>query len=196
MKAIELGTVQDLAPGYDLTLEEEFVQAGIDLVDLGRRAFIALGELIAWKIAREQADTHDSRSAIINRYAAAWGVSRSNLVKSVVSVARFPDVEAPPDIPNTTRYEVVSGAVDERDAEAGMDAVTSNGYNAHEVREIKALRADGVLSSGDWNLPQLECTDDGMIVAKRGGSECIVASRVKEGGELAEIAWALIQRRL
>ena len=75
----ELPVVSELIPieQYNLALEEEFIQAGQVLLEIGRKAFLGLGELVAWKMARECAEDEASRSALIARYANAWGVSRA-----------------------------------------------------------------------------------------------------------------------
>lgn len=181
-----------LPAGYDLTREEEFVQAGVHLVQLGRTCLLALGELLAWKLAREHADTDAARSELLRRYAGAWGVSLSSLVKAYVSVSRFPGLTRPEDANSTTVYEVLSGAADEADAEAGFDAVAQQGLTAAGVREVKALRALGLIAG--WTLPHL-FTRDGWVWARSDGRQVRVAKLAADTDPLARAGLQLLRMR-
>lgn len=183
---------QVLPAGYDLTREDEFIQAGVHLVQLGRTCLLALGELLAWKLEREGADTDAARSELFRRYAGAWGVSLSSLVKAYVSVARFPELPRPEDANNTTVYEVLSGASDEADAEAGFDAVTQQGLTAAGVREVKALRALGLIHG--WTLPYLFARD-GWVWARDGQRQVRVAKLEAEADPLARAGLQLLRMR-
>lgn len=190
----DLSTVRELLPdGYDLAREEDFIQAGQVLVEIGRKAFLALGELLAWKIARERAEDEPSRTRIVARYASAWGVSRSNLIKALVLCERFPDVDPPADASPTLAYEIVSGSETAEEAEAGMERATSEGWGAQDVREAKMLRAKG-LSEG-WERPYLFCRD-GFIWARNGtGDEVWIAYLNPQLTVAAQAGVALLRYR-
>jgi hypothetical protein len=191
-----LATVRSLLPdGVDLHSEDGFVQAGQLLVDIGRQAFIGLGELLAWKIEREQAQDRAGREQIIARYAAAWGVSRSNLTKALVNVQRFPDVARPQDHTPTLSYEILSGSDSAEEAEAGFDAATANGWGVRQAREAKALKRQGHTEL--WQLPHLFWRDGAIWARGDEGREVLVMAAVPsvEDDTLIGAAVGLIRYR-
>lgn len=183
---------QVLPAGYDLTQEDEFIQAGVHLVHLGRTCLLALGELLAWKLECEGAESDTARSSLFKRYAGVWGVSLSSLVKAYVNVARFPALPRPEETNSTTVYEVLSGAEDEADAEAGFDAVTQQGLTAAGVREVKVLRSRGLIQG--WTLPTL-FTRDGWVWARDGQRQVRVAKLEPDADPLAQAGMQLLRMR-
>ena len=190
----ELPNVRDLLPieRFNLETEEGFVQAGQVLIEIGRKAFIALGELLAWKVHREGATDPEGLTAVIQRYAAAWGTSRSSLMKAYVNVARFEEIERPQDTTPTQTYEILSGAEDPQDAEAGFDTMLSEGWGVREIREAKMLRSLG-LTEG-WEVPYLFYRD-GMLWGRMGGREFWVAYMNPRRRKLVQAAVAVFRRR-
>lgn len=194
MTATDLATVQTLLPdGIDLYSEDGFVQAGQLLVDIGRQAFIGLGELLAWKVEREQVRDRAGRDAIVARYAAAWGVSRSNLHKALVNVARFPEIARPEDQTPTATYEVLSGSDSAEEAEAGMQALCEQGWGVKEVREAKALKRQGLTQA--WELPYLFFRDNAIWARASDGHEVRVMTRVADDDPLVELGVGLVRYR-
>ncbi|NLF00903.1 MAG: hypothetical protein GX601_07985 [Anaerolineales bacterium] len=193
----ELPVVSELIPieQYNLALEEEFIQAGQVLLEIGRKAFLGLGELVAWKMARECAEDEASRSALIARYANAWGVSRANLVKAVVIVTKFPEVERAEDLPPTVTYEVLSGSASAAEAEAGMRTAIGNGWGAADVREAKLLKARGLTPEGEWQRPQLFCRDNVIWLRDAAGAEVWLAQLNPELSEIVQRGIALLRYR-
>ena len=193
----ELSVVTELIPieQFNLALEDDFIQAGQLLVDVGRKAFIGLGELVAWKMCRERAEDEDSQSAIIARYASAWGVSRSNLVKSVVNVTRFPEVARAEDLPPTVTYEVLSGSGTPEEAETGMQTAIEQGWGSGAVREAKLLKAKGLTPEGEWRRPHLFHRDGVIWMRDEHGEEVWLAKFNPEITELVQSGVALLRYR-
>lgn len=170
-----LATVWALLPdGIDLDTEEGFVQAGQMLVDIGRQVFIGLGELLAWKIDREQARDMASQEMLLTRYAAAWGVRRSSLIKALVNVTKFPEVPRPEDQVPTATYEVLSGSDTPEEAEAGLQALCENGWTVRHVREAKALKRQGLTV---WRIPRLFYRDEALWTVDEAGHSVVVLMR-------------------
>lgn len=168
--------------GYDLSREDEFVQAGVELVDHAKRAYIGLGELISFKFDMEDVGEDVARAnEIYQRYAAAWGVSRSTLVKARVLADKFNEVERPLDASQTLLYEILAGSETPEEAEAGFDMALAEGWGVTEVRLAKALRAEGLVD--DWECPALYYHDDGVWIERRDGTRAKVMRRSDNGAE-------------
>lgn len=185
-----------LPKGLDLTNEEEFIQAGILLVSIRNQAVIALGELLAWKMARENAGSDESRDAIFARYAHEWGTSRTSLVRAWVLAVKFPDVERPEDVNWTTAYEVLSGAKTAAEAEAGFEAVTSQGLGVEKVREAKLLQAEGLADGDQWSVPFMFFRGRDIWARSSDGHEVKVWESTEDESDLARAARAISRRRL
>lgn len=153
---------------YNLHSEEEFLQAGSDLIALGRTCLLSLGNLLQWKLSVEGITDRAGRDKILGRYASAWGVGHSTLYKALINVAKHPEIERPQDVSSTLTYEVLAGSETAADAEAGFEAATSNGWNVKQVREVKFIRAlSDDKADKTWMLPAL-FLDDGCIWARNG----------------------------
>lgn len=146
--------------------EDEFIQRGAELVELSRVCYLLLGELVAWKIAAEQAVSEDSKRELIARYARAWGLGETRLWKAYVLAVRFPGLALPEDVNPTLAYEVVSGCETETEADEVLDLVLGEGWTVSDVREVKALRALGVLQ--DWRRVRLVSDGNGGVLADDG----------------------------
>lgn len=185
-----------LPEGVDLTNEDEFIQAGVLLVDQINVARIALGELLEWKMWREHATDDESRDVIFARYAHAWGTSRTSLVKAWVLATKFPEVPRPEDVASTTAYEVLSGSATEQEAQAGMQAVAEYGLGVEKVREAKQLQARGLNKPGEWTVPYLFYRDGDIWARSSDGDEIRVWRADNRDNETAQKAHEVSRRRL
>ena len=191
-----LGAVAELLPDlgkYRLDVEDQFVQAGQELVTIGRKSFIALGELLSWKIQMEHAFDSTSATAILARYSAAWGVSRSNLTKAVVLVSKHPEVAKPADMPQTTAYEIVAGSDTPEAAEAGFSKAVEDGWGVDAVREAKMLMSKGLTEN--WERPHLHHKDGKVWARSADGTEVWVAEFNPDLDRLTQGGIALLRYR-
>ena len=156
----------------EIVTEDEFVQRGVELVELARVSFRLLGELIDWKFKVERADSEETKRAMIQRYCACWGMSQSSLWKAWVLVARFPQLQLPEDTSQTLAYEIISGCQTEEEAERVLDLALNEGWSVSDVREIKTLRGMGYLE--DWRRLRMVCDKTGVVTIHDGvqSSEC------------------------
>jgi hypothetical protein len=182
-------------PGEELS-EEEFVERGRTLAELHRMAGEALGRHIDYKLTGTTAD--ETRTEILQHYAAEWGISRSTLTRYWVIATRFTDIERPADVADTTIYEALAGTQTPAEAEEALDAVTGHGMGLQELREVKELR--GKHGYQTWEPPRLYLRQD-RIYVKVGDREALVAIVVEVGGEdeesadLVRIGQHLLKRR-
>ena len=181
-----------LPDGVNLANEDEFIQAGVDLVTLGRNVVLALGELLLWKLRAERITDVESRTALLNRYAGLWGVSAASLQKAYVNVTRFPELPRPEDANSTLTYEILSGARDEVDAEIGFITAIALGYGAAQIREAKFLREH--MGMDGWELPTL-AYDAGQFTVKREGVESPILVRSNQDNDLVQQGLALLLYR-
>lgn len=181
---------------YDLDNWEEFIQAGRELIELGRAAFLGLGEIVSYRAEISGAkEDYGKLEQFYHDCAVEWGVSRSSVIKAHVVADKFHEVERPRDVSPTLVYEILSGAKDEEDAEAGFDKALEEGWGVQDVRIAKSLRKAG-LTNG-WEVPYLYFGDDGAIWAKDSqGNRVKVMRRVRDGNdELAELGLVTLRRR-
>ncbi|HIP96550.1 MAG TPA: hypothetical protein EYH32_04965 [Anaerolineae bacterium] len=172
--------------------EEEFVQRGIELVSTARYAFVLLGELIDWKFRHEGADTDESRRQIVRRYAPLWGVSEASIWKAWVVACRWPELPRPQDAPPTLAYEIISGCSTPEEADEVMDRALAEGWSVADVRDIKRLRAMGVLD--EWTRLRL-VSDGSTIYVVDGGQRRVPVARLVGGDGLARAGAALLRIR-
>jgi len=175
----------------EVVTEEEFIQRGVDLVAQARNSFTLIGELIGWKFTREGAQTQESRSAIVRRYAPQWGVSPSTIWKAWVVSSAGIDL-LPEDAPPTLTYEIVSGCANAPEAEQVLDLALERGYTVNDVREVKALRAQGLIT--DWNKLRLVHNGNGTIYVDDGQTREPIATLLT-GTDLARAGVALLRMR-
>ena len=189
-----------LPEGINLASEEDFVQAGILLISQIKLNWIAIGELLEWKMRMERAMNDESRDAIFNRYAREWGTSHTSLVRAWVSATKFPEINRPEDVSHTTAYEVVSGSETPEQAEAGFQTVAQDGMGVQQVREAKALQRMGLNSPLDWHVPFLFYRGDDIWGRTHDGYEVRIWTPVKHKGalerEVAKVAVAVARMRL
>lgn len=150
----------------EIVTEEEFVQRGVELVELARVSFRLLGELIDWKFRVERADSEETKRAMIQRYCVCWGMSQSSLWKAWVLVARFPQLQLPEDTSQTLAYEIISGCQTEEEAERVINLALNEGWSVSDVREIKMLRGMGYLE--DWRRLRMVCDKTGLVTVHDG----------------------------
>lgn len=201
-----LDTVRSLMPDgveldeIDLSNEDEFVQIGAILVAHINLAWIAIGELLDWKMRMERAESDVSRDVVFKRYANAWNTSHTSLVRAWVLATKFPQVDRPEDIPHTTAYEILAHSDTEEDARLGFGAVTENDLRVADVREAAALQRDGYQERGDWTLPTLYYKGDEIWGRTSNGYEVMVWTPVRYDDpqlrEVAERVKALAKRRM
>jgi hypothetical protein len=185
-----------LPQGFDLTNEDEFVQAGALLVDHIRVCTIALGELLAWKLRREMAVTDSSRDQIFGRYAKAWGTSHTSLVRAWVLATKHSSVPRPEDIGPTAQYEILSGSETPEEAEAGFEMATRANMGVEKIREAKMLQSLGLSKREDWEVPYLYFRDGYIWARASNGDRVRVWKRVEEDKKWADKAEAISKRRL
>lgn len=201
-----LDTVRSLMPEgveleeIDLANEDEFIQIGAILVAHIRLAWIALGELLEWKMRMERATNDESRTAIFKRYADVWDTSPSSLTRAWVLANKFPTVERPEDIGHTTAYEVLAASDNEEQAKLGFDAVVEGGMRVTDVREAAALQREGYNEPGDWTTPTLFFKGNQVWGRTSDGAEVQVWTTVPhedyESRVLADKVLAVAKRRL
>jgi len=189
---------QVLPEGFDLTIEEDFIQAGALIVENIRFYTVALGELLAWKMYHEGAVSDSDRERVFARYAHEWDVSRSTLVKAWVRVAKFPDLDIPEAgaLNNTKLYEIISGSDTVEEAEAGIRAALANDLSTQKIREAKQLQREGLNEHGEWSVPYLFLRDGDIWGRSSDGHEVLVMRAENRDDPLARRAHAVIRRRL
>jgi len=175
----------------EVVTEEEFIQRGVDLVATARNSFTLIGELIGYKFAVEGADTEQGRNAIVGRYAPQWGVSPSTIWKAWVVSSAGIDL-LPEDAPPTLTYEIVSGCANAPEAEQVLDLALERGYTVNDVREVKALRAQGLIE--DWNKLRLVHNGNGTIYVDDGQTREPIATLLADT-DLARAGVALLRMR-
>ena len=178
----------------EVLTEEEFVQRGVTIVDLARACYLLLGELLAWKIGTVVGLDETSTRQVVEHYAAQWQVSASSLWKSLVLAKRFPGLELPKDVAPTLTYEIISGCGTKDEAEAVLDLALGEGWTVQEVREIKALRAAGLMD--DWRHIELGMDDHNRIVLCTDAAMVPCAARAQtNSGDDGKLGWALLLLR-
>ena len=173
--------------------EEDFIQRGVDLVELARVSFRLLGELIDWKFKVERAESEESKRAMIQRYCACWGMSQSSLWKAWVLVGRFPNLQLPEDTSQTLIYEIISGCATEEEADRVLDLALQEGWTVSEVREIKTLRGMGYLE--DWRRLRMVCDSKGTVTVYDGKQNEICGKLDLESNGLASAGAVLLKVR-
>lgn len=189
---IEVLRLRYVPQGGEVVSEDEFVARGAELVRLAWDCITLLGEMLAWKIQAERAVTYESRRSIVTCYARAWQISESKLWKALVMVTRWPKLALPQDAPPTLAYEVISGCQTEQEAEGVLDLALGRGWTVGDVREIKALRALGLLDG--WQRLRLVSDGDGLICVDDGERRVPVA-RLLEDDPLARAGAMLLRMR-
>ena len=198
-EAAQLEMAREVLPeGFDLTIEEDFIQAGALIVENIRFYTVALGELLAWKMYQEEAKTDSDREKIFARYAYEWDVSRSTLVKAWVRVAKFPDLDIPEAgaLNNTKLYEIISGSDTVDEAEAGIRAAIANDMSTEKIREAKHLQREGLNEPGEWSVPYLFMRDGDIWGRCSDGDEVLVMRAENRDDPLAQRSLKVIRRRL
>ena len=165
----------------EVVTEDEFVQRGVELVELARVSFRLLGELIEWKFGVERAESEETKRAMIKRYAVCWGMSQSSLWKAWVLIGRFPDLLLPEDASQTLVYEIISGCQTKEEAERVIDLALHEGWTVSEVREMKILRGAGLLDH--WCRLRIGCDGSGTVTVRNGkrSEKCAQLSAESDG---------------
>ena len=177
----------------EIVTEDEFVQRGVELVELARVSFRLLGELIDWKFKVERAESEETKRAMIQRYCVCWGMSQSSLWKAWVLVARFPQLQLPEDTSQTLAYEIISGCQTEEEAERVLDLALNEGWTVSDVREIKTLRGMGLLDR--WCRLRITCGSKGSVTVHDGKRNEVCGKLDLESNGLASAGVALLKVR-
>lgn len=172
----------------DPEIEDHVIEAGKELVALGRAAAVGLGELLSVRAEILNVGTDYGRmNELYKYYAQEWGVSKSTVVKAHVVADKYHDVPRPEGVSHTLVYEILSGAESEDDANAGFDIALSEGWNVMDIRVAKALRAAG-LTSG-WEVPTMRITEDNDIWARTHDGDWVkVLTRYRNGDNGVSLA--------
>jgi hypothetical protein len=94
----------------------------------------------------------------------------------------------PQDAPPTLAYEIISGCETPEEADEVLDRALAEGWSVSDVRDIKRLRATGLLN--DWR--RLRLVSDGSVIYVTDGRERVPVARLVGGDGLARAGAALL----
>ena len=168
----------------------EYIQRGVEVIELARDCFMVLGQLVevGWQ---RYADKQAGKRKFAAKLAAEWGCSRSTITKAwVLHGTQLP---LPEDAPPTLAYEVISSTDDPAEQEERLEKAMEEGWTTHDVREVKRLA--NVWDR--WERVRLALRDDGTLLARNGSSDWVRIGRLENGDDdVARAGVELARHRL
>lgn len=181
-----------LAPSEgEILSDQEFAERGAALVEVLRDTLTALGLLLDHFMRQKRIE---DRMAFMQHWAREWGTSRPTLERALVIATKFPDVERPKDLPESTLYTILANSPDAEAAELGIQQALRERYTADDTRKARELQNQGFQPEGDWSIPQLYATGN-EVYAKKGSEKRLIATLTDADDDLSKAGKHLLLRR-